>query len=105
MATHGVAAYRDAIALNNQLAKLIAKEISARSYLTLLREPELSVVVFERNGWLQADYDNWSEKLLLSGFAFVLPSSHKGRPNLRFAIINPKTSFEDLVTILDSLED
>jgi glutamate/tyrosine decarboxylase-like PLP-dependent enzyme len=105
MATHGVAAYRDAIALNNQLAKLIAKEISARSYLTLIREPELSVVVFERNGWLQADYDNWSEKLLLSGFAFVLPSSHKGRPNLRFAIINPKTSFEDLVTILDSLED
>lgn len=105
MATHGVAAYRDAIALNNQLAKRIAKEISSRSYLTLLREPELSVVVFERNGWSQADYDNWSQKLLLSGFAFVLPSSHKGRPNLRFAIINPKTSFEDLVAILDSLED
>jgi glutamate/tyrosine decarboxylase-like PLP-dependent enzyme len=105
MATHGVAAYRDAIALNNQLAKRIAKEISSRSYLTLLRETELSVVVFERNGWAQADYDNWSQKLLLSGFAFVLPSSHKGRPNLRFAIINPKTSFEDLVAILDSLED
>lgn len=105
MATHGIAAYRDAIALNNQLAKRIAKVISARSYLTLLREPELSVVVFERNGWSQADYDSWSEKLLLSGFAFVLPSSHQGRPNLRFAIINPKTSFEDLVHILDSLED
>jgi glutamate/tyrosine decarboxylase-like PLP-dependent enzyme len=105
MATHGIAAYRDAIALNNQLAKQIAKEISARSYLTLIREPELSVVVFERNGWSQPDYDTWSEKLLLSGFAFVLPSSHKGRPNLRFAIINPKTSFEDLVAILDSLED
>lgn len=105
MATHGIAAYRDAIALNNQLAKRIAKEISARGYLTLLREPELSVVVFERNGWSQADYDSWSEKLLLSGFAFVLPSSHQGRPNLRFAIINPKTSFEDLVYILDSLEN
>lgn len=105
MATHGIAAYRDAIALNNQLAKRIAKEISARGHLTLLREPELSVVVFERNGWSQADYDSWSEKLLLSGFAFVLPSSHRGRPNLRFAIINPKTSFEDLVSILDSLEN
>jgi glutamate/tyrosine decarboxylase-like PLP-dependent enzyme len=104
MATHGVAAYRDAIALNNQLAKRIAKEISTRSYLTMIREPELSVVVFERNGWSQSDYDLWSEKLLLSGFAFVLPSSHQGRPNLRFAIINPKTSFEDLVSILDSLE-
>lgn len=104
MATHGVQAYRDAIALNNQLAQQIAAEISSRPSLRLLREPELSVVVFERIGWEQADYDAWSERLLQSGFAFVLPSSHKGRPNLRFAIINPKTSYEDLVQILDSLE-
>jgi hypothetical protein len=63
------------------------------------------VVVFERNGWTQAQYDAWSEELLASGEAFVLPSSHKGRPHLRFAIINPKTSFEDLTKILDTLED
>ena len=105
MATHGVQAYRDAIALNNQLAKDIANDIRNREYLELVREPELSVVVFERKGWTQTQYDSWSEKLLLSGEAFVLPSSHAGRPNLRFAIINPKTSFEDLTKILDSLED
>ena len=104
LATHGIDAYRDAIALNNDLAQRIAKEIKNRNYLTLVREPELSVVVFERNGWTQLQYDTWSQKLLDDGFAFVLPSSHQGRPNLRFAIINPKTSFEDLVTILDSLE-
>jgi len=105
MATHGVQAYRDAIALNNQLAQDIADDIRQRDYLELVRDPELSVVVFERKGWSQAQYDSWSEKLLLSGEAFVLPSSHAGRPNLRFAIINPKTSFEDLTKILDSLED
>ncbi len=105
MATHGVQAYRDAIALNNQLAQDIAADIRKRDYLELVREPELSVVVFERKGWNQAQYDSWSEKLLLSGEAFVLPSSHAGRPNLRFAIINPKTSFEDLSKILDSLEE
>ena len=105
MATHGIQAYRDAIALNNQLAQQIAKEIGSRSYLTLVREPELSVVVFERNGWSQEDYDRWSEELLTSGEAFVLPSSLSGRPHLRFAIINPKTSFEDLKKILDSLEE
>ena len=105
MATHGVQAYRDAIALNNQLAQDIADDIRQRDYLELVREPELSVVVFERKGWSQAQYDSWSEKLLLSGEAFVLPSSHAGRPHLRFAIINPKTSFEDLRKILDSLED
>ena len=105
MATHGVQAYRDAIALNNQLAQDIADDIRQRDYLELVRDPELSVVVFERKGWSQAQYDSWSEKLLLSGEAFVLPSSHAGRPNLRFAIINPKTSFVDLTKILDSLED
>ena len=104
LATHGVAAYRDAIALNNELAQRIAAEIRTRNNLTLVREPELSVVVFERNGWTQEQYDAWSHELLMSGFAFVLPSSHKGRPHLRFAIINPKTSYEDLVKILDSLE-
>ena len=105
MATHGVQAYRDAIALNNELAQKIADDIRQREYLELVREPELSVVVFERRGWNQDQYDSWSEKLLLSGEAFVLPSSHVGRPNLRFAIINPKTSFEDLTKILDTLED
>jgi L-2,4-diaminobutyrate decarboxylase len=105
MATHGIQAYRDAIALNNQLAQRIAEEIKARNYLELVREVELSVVVFERKGWSQQQYDQWSKELLDSGEAFVLPSSHKGRPHLRFAIINPNTSFEDLKGILDKLED
>ena len=104
LATHGIAAYRDAISSNNQLAQRIAMEIKSRDYLKLVREPELSVVVFERVGWNQAQYDAWSHELLMAGFAFVLPSSHQGRPHLRFAIINPKTSYEDLVKILDSLE-
>lgn len=61
--------------------------------------------MFERKGWNQVERNSWSEKLLLSGEAFVLPSSHAGRPDLRFEIINPKTGFEDLSKILDSLED
>ena len=35
--------------------------------------------------------------------AFVTPSSHAGRPNTRFAILNPLTTFEDLVAILDTM--
>jgi L-2,4-diaminobutyrate decarboxylase len=103
LATHGVAAYRDAVALNIELAHLIAKEIEDRDYLTLVRKPELSVVVFERIGWSQADYDSWSAKLLASGFAFVVPSSHSGRPNTRFAIVNPRTELADLIQILESM--
>lgn len=104
MATHGVERYRDAVTANIDLAHKIAKEISERDYLSLVREPELSVVVFERKGWDKHQYQRWSDRLLESGFAFVVPSSHEGRPNTRFAIVNPTTKYEDLVTILDSLE-
>jgi len=36
--------------------------------------------------------------------AFVVPSSHLGRPNTRFAIVNPRTEFSDLVKILDTMK-
>jgi glutamate/tyrosine decarboxylase-like PLP-dependent enzyme len=86
------------------LAHQIAKEISSRSYLKLVRDPQLSVVVFERIGWELAQYEAWSERLLSYQFAFVVPSSHMGKPNTRFAIVNPLTKYEDLVKILDSME-
>ena len=104
LATHGAKAYRDAISANIKLAQEISEEIASRPYLRLVREPQLSVVVFERVGWSQKDYDAWSEELLKSGFAFVVPSSHLGRPNLRFAIVNPLTQKSDLIKILNSLE-
>lgn len=103
LATHGIAAYREAVAANIKLAKNIAVEIAKRDYLKLVREPQLSIVVFERIGWEQKDYDNWSAQLLAAGFAFVVPSSHKGKPNTRFAIVNPRTKFDDLVKILESM--
>ncbi len=103
MATHGVGLYREAVATNIKLAHQIAKEISNRDYLKLVREPELSVVVFERIGWDKVHYQKWSDELLDSGFAFVVPSSHEGKPNTRFAIVNPTTKFSDLVQILDSM--
>ncbi|MFM6970973.1 MAG: pyridoxal phosphate-dependent decarboxylase family protein [Rhodoluna sp.] len=105
LATHGIKAYRDGVATNIELASRIAKEISTRPELTLVRSPELSVVVWERNGWSADDYERWSKKMLASGFAFVVPSSHKGKPNLRFAIVNPKTKYEDLIHILDTLKE
>jgi glutamate/tyrosine decarboxylase-like PLP-dependent enzyme len=104
MASHGAELYRQAISANVKLTHQIAKEISTRSYLRLVRDPQLSVVVFERIGWELSDYHAWSEKLLSDQFAFVVPSSHQGKPNTRFAIVNPLTKYEDLVSILDSME-
>lgn len=105
LATHGVSAYRDAVTENIELAHRIAGEIEKRQGLRLVRKPELSVVVFERDGWLLPDYQRWSDHLLATGKGLVVPSSHLGRPNARFAIVNPRTTFDLLKEILDSMEE
>jgi L-2,4-diaminobutyrate decarboxylase len=105
LATHGVKSYRKAVAHNVELAREIADEIKRRPGFNLVREPELSVVVFTREGWNIEDYNEWSERLLQAGIAFVVPSSHRGEPNTRFAIVNPETNFELLCRILDSMEN
>ncbi|QMU97475.1 aspartate aminotransferase family protein [Microbacterium esteraromaticum] len=103
LATYGVDAYRQAVSATIALTHRIAEEISRRDGFTLVRDPQLSVVVFERDGWARADYDRWSAALLDTQHAFVVPSSHAGRPNTRFAILNPLTTFEELVAILDTM--
>lgn len=103
LASYGAGAYRDAISAAILLADRIADEIERRPWLTLVRRPQLGVVVFERDGWEKADYDRWSSSLLDDQHAFVVPSSHAGRPNTRFAILNPRTTFEQLTEILDTM--
>ncbi|GAA5030863.1 pyridoxal phosphate-dependent decarboxylase family protein [Microbacterium fluvii] len=104
LATYGAAVYREAITAAVDLATRIADEIERRPGLTLVRRPQLGVVVFERDGWSKADYDRWSTGLLDRQHAFVVPSSHRGRPNARFAILNPRTTFEHLTAILDTMQ-
>jgi glutamate/tyrosine decarboxylase-like PLP-dependent enzyme len=103
LATHGTEHYRAAVDSGILLAKRIADEITARDGLSLVRDPQLSVVVFRREGWTPADYQAWSNRLLEEQKAFVVPSSHAGETVLRFAIISPLTTFETLTEILDTL--
>ncbi|MFT4230882.1 MAG: aminotransferase class V-fold PLP-dependent enzyme [Microbacterium sp.] len=104
VATHGTDQYRAAVEHGILLAREIADEIERRDGLSLVRDPQLSVVVFRREGWTAADYRAWSERLLDAQRAFVVPSSHAGEPVLRFAIVNPLTTFETLTGILDTLD-
>lgn len=103
LATYGAAVYREAISASLALAQRIADEIDRRPGLTLVRRPQLSVVVFERDGWTKADYDAWSARLLDDQHAFVTPSGHRGRTNARFALVNPRTTFAQLTGILDTM--
>jgi glutamate/tyrosine decarboxylase-like PLP-dependent enzyme len=103
LATHGTRAYTEAIEQTLLVARQAADEVRSREELELLREPELSVVAFRRTGWAAADYDAWSNRLLQEGLAFVVPTSVDGEAATRMAVINPRTTIEDIRLILDSM--
>lgn len=105
LATYGVDAYRRTIAYNMEVAQEFADIIRERPYTQLVRDPELSIVVWERIGWDADDYQRWSDMLIDKQIALVTPSSHQGRVNTRVAILNPQTDIALLTQILDTMAD
>jgi glutamate/tyrosine decarboxylase-like PLP-dependent enzyme len=83
-----VAAIRSGIELAQQAAALIR---STGPPLRLLMEPQLSVVLFERDGWDRSDWDAWAAAALADGLAFVTPTTWRGRPAGRLAFLHPST--------------
>ena len=103
LAVHGTDAYRDAIEQTLAVARAGADEIRSRPYVQLLEEPELTVLIFRRTGWTAADYAAWSSGLLAQGYAFVTPTTHRGEPCTRMAIVNPRTTVSDIAGILATM--
>jgi len=105
LAAHGTRAYTTAVESTLAVARVAADEIRQRDYVELVRDPDLSVVVFRRLGWTPEQYQQWADRLMAEGFAFVPPTTYDGETVSRFAITNPRTSVADIRTILDSLAD
>ena len=103
LAAAGTDAYRDAVEESLQVARDAAVLIQEHPNLELLRAPDLSIVAFTRKGWSKDQYQQWSNQLLDDQIGFVTPSSHDGKPILRFAIVNPWTTIADIKAILATL--
>jgi L-2,4-diaminobutyrate decarboxylase len=103
LAVHGTDAYAAALERTIAVARYAAAEIRRRHNLELLRDPDLSVVVFRRRGWAASDYKSWSEELLDARQAFVVPTTHEGETVARFAVVNPTTTPGDISAILDTM--
>ena len=103
LAVHGSDAYRDAIETVLATARAAAARIAATPHLELIREPELSIVLFRRVGWTAADYQRWSDDLLTAQTAFVTPSSWHGETVARLAFLHPATSLELVDEILATM--
>jgi aromatic-L-amino-acid decarboxylase len=103
LAVNGTDAYRDAIEYSIDLAKRSAVLIEADPVLELLREPELSTVIFRRNGWELDDYRKWSEQLLADQIGFVTPSTWEGEPMVRLTFVNSETTLAIVEEILATM--
>lgn len=103
LALHGTSAYAAAVDTVLDLVERTVAEIGRRPELELVTEPDLSVLLFRRRGWEDRDYLAWSDRLIASGTAFVVPSRVDGRSVARMVLLNPRTTFDDVLLVLDSM--
>jgi aromatic-L-amino-acid decarboxylase len=103
LAVHGIDAYRDSIENTLTMARYAADRVIGTHGLTLVCEPQLSVVLFRRDGWGWADYENWSARLLADQVAFVLPTSWDGEPVARLCIVHPETSKQLIDDVISTI--
>ncbi|MFG2000495.1 pyridoxal phosphate-dependent decarboxylase family protein [Spirillospora sp. NPDC048911] len=92
LAVHGTDAYRDGIENTLTMTRYAAGRVAGTEGLTLVCEPELSVVLFRRDGWGWDDYEKWSARLLEDQIAFVLPTEWEGEPVARLCFVHPETT-------------
>ena len=105
LATHGTERYVEAVEQTLRTAREVAAGIRRSSHLTLVHEPDLTVLLFERLGWDAKRYQEWSRSQALAGTILCLPTRYQGRIVLRLAFVNPATRAADVLAVLDAMQD
>lgn len=103
LASHGTNKYVEAVERTLEVARDAARLVAECPVTEVVYPPSLSIVAFRRIGWSPEQYKKWSDQLLADQIGFVTPSTHQGETILRFAIVNPRTTKEDIATILATL--
>lgn len=103
LAVHGSDSFAAAIERVLDLARDAAGMIDRAPHLDLLIDPTLSVVLFARAGWDEADYLTWARRLLDEQIAFVVPTRWHGRVVARAVFLHPDTSLDVFSDVLAAM--
>jgi len=103
LAALGTDAYAESIETTLTLTRQAAELVRQSPHLELVMYPELSVLLIRRLGWVADDFQLWSQRLLASGTAFVVPTTHQGETVARLCIVNPRTTTADVNAVLQSM--
>lgn len=106
---HGRRGYARAIERDVGLARFLAEAVTAHPDFELLAEPVLSIVNFRYRprdaAFPEAELDRLNRKvvnrLVASGAFFLAPTILKGRTSMRVAIVNFRTTEDDLTALLE----
>lgn len=108
LATHGTDRYKQAVERGIELAQIAGRLITEDPNVELVREPNLSCVLFRRKGWSPDDYTSWTYDNHNKGLALVTPTKWKQGDSYetvsRFCFINPDTTEADIKLILDTMK-
>ena len=109
LAMHGTKRYKQAIERGLELAQIAERHIQVMDYVEMVRPVSLSCVLFRRKGWSPEDYREWTYRNHKAGFALVTPTQWYNKEIethetiARFCFINPDTSQDDIVSVLESM--
>jgi glutamate/tyrosine decarboxylase-like PLP-dependent enzyme len=104
LAVHGSDAYQAAVEKVFEITRAAAARIRAHPRLELLREPELSILLFRRIGWDAARYRSWSDELLNDHGALVVPTRWHDETVARLAFLHPDTTLDIVDEILATMQ-
>ncbi len=103
LVTNGTHAYETAVQAAIDLAERSSEIIDELDHVEMVRPASLSVVLFRRPGWSDADYVNWSHQLLRDQVAFVTPTKWEGETIARFAFLHPDTDEALVRQVLETM--
>jgi aromatic-L-amino-acid/L-tryptophan decarboxylase len=103
LVTNGTHAYETAVQAAIDLAERSSEIIDELDHVEMVRPASLSVVLFRRPGWSEADYVNWSHQLLRDQVAFVTPTKWEGETIARFAFLHPDTDEALVRRVLETM--
>jgi glutamate/tyrosine decarboxylase-like PLP-dependent enzyme len=104
LAVHGTDRYREAIERTIATSREVAEAIRATEHLRLVREPELTVLLFERVDWSDQQVEAWSHQAARDGTILCVTTTWRGRKVLRLVFVNPETESADVMNALAGLE-
>jgi glutamate/tyrosine decarboxylase-like PLP-dependent enzyme len=106
LVVHGTDAVAAAVRAGIELARRAAEiVVEIGDPVSLIMEPQLSVVLFERAGWHRNDWYRWAAMALADGLAFVTPTTWRGRDVGRLVFVHPDSDLDAVRTLLQRLNE